>query len=155
MPPQSFTPDCINVLTDSMTTAPSPTSLLVWTHMGGQIEAHPRESSSFWHRDARFLWQVKAIYSAVDQMVENVNWAYRLGENMKPFDQGAYCNYIDPLLADWQREYYGGFYDRLVEIKREVDPNDRFRFQQSIGSPFHPDGTYPPNLAPLFQTFLD
>ncbi|HEY0142089.1 MAG TPA: FAD-binding oxidoreductase [Thermoanaerobaculia bacterium] len=155
MPPKALKPNVVDILTESMTSAPSPTSLLVWTHMGGQIEAKPKEESSFWHRDARFLWQVKAIYAAADQLVDNVNWAYRLGEALKPFDSGAYCNYIDPLLADWPREYYGGFYDRLRAIKQEWDPNERFRFQQSIGSPFNPDPAYPPNLAPLFQTFLD
>ena len=36
-------------------------------------------------------------------------------------------------------------------------PENHFRFQQSIGSPFNPDAAVPPNgpnLAPLYRTFL-
>jgi hypothetical protein len=154
MAPKSFTSSCIDVLTSSMTSAPSPNSLLVWTHMGGQVTKVAKDATAFWHRDARFLWEVKAIWSAADQTVQNVNWAYQLGEEMAPHSIGAYCNYIDPLLHNWQKEFYGDNYSRLVRIKKAVDPENHFRFQQAIGSPFNPDGEYPPNLAPLYRTFL-
>jgi len=78
--------------------------------------------------------------------------AYQLGEDMKPHDVGAYCNYIDPLLTNWQNEFYGGNYDELVRIKKEWDPQGHFNFQQAIGSPFEPT---PGNFAPLFHTFID
>jgi hypothetical protein len=156
MAPKSFTPAAINVLTDSMTSAPSSGSLLVWTHMGGKVTEVPKTDTAFWHRDARFLWEVKAIWPHAnpDQSVANVNWAYQLGEGMKPHSIGAYCNYIDPLLHDWPSEFYGDNYERLCSIKESVDPDHHFRFQQGIGSPFNPDGAYPPNLAPLYRTFL-
>ena len=137
-----------------MTTAPSPNSLLVWTHMGGRVTTVAQDETSFWHRNAQFLWEVKAIWPQVDQTVQNVNWAYQLGEGMGPHSIGAYCNYIDPLLHNWPTEFYGDNYKRLVKIKKAVDPENHFRFQQCIGSPFNPDAAYPPNLAPLYRTFL-
>jgi len=156
MAPKSFTPSCIDVLTSSMTTAPSSSSLLVWTHMGGKVTEVSKTDTAFWHRDARFLWEVKAIWPHAnpDQSVENVNWGYRLGEGMAPHSIGAYCNYIDPLLHDWPSEFYGDNYAELCRIKESVDPDHHFRFQQAIGSPFNPDGAYPPNQAPLYRTFL-
>jgi len=157
MAPKAFTPSCIDVLTNSMTTAPSPNSLLVWTHMGGKVTEVSEDATAFWHRDARFLWEVKAIWPQTDQTVQNVNWAYRLGEGMAPHSIGAYCNYIDPLLHDWPTEFYGDNYKRLVRIKKAVDPENRFRFQQCIGSPFNPPAAVAPavpNLAPLYRTFL-
>src|SRR5258708_21220205 len=39
MAPKAFTPSCIDVLTSSMTIAPSSTILLVWTHMGRNFTA--------------------------------------------------------------------------------------------------------------------
>jgi hypothetical protein len=101
MAPKAFTSECIDVLTSSMTSAPSPNSLLVWTHMGGKVTKVSQDATSFWHRNARFLWEVKAIWPQTDQTVQNVNWAYELGENMAPHSIGAYCNYIDPLLHNW------------------------------------------------------
>ncbi|MFP5236440.1 MAG: FAD-binding oxidoreductase [Acidobacteriota bacterium] len=152
MPPKAFTPQAISTLIDAMSSAPSERSLLVWTHMGGKIEQVPPEGTSFWHRKARFLWEVKAIWANQDAMLQNVDWGYALGEAMRPHDVGAYVNYIDPLLADWPQQFYGGNYDRLVRIKKQWDPTSNFNFQQAIGSPFEPT---PGNYAPLFRTFAD
>jgi FAD binding domain/Berberine and berberine like len=152
MPPKAFTSSAIKTLTSAMSSAPSPDSLLVWTHTGGKVSAVPKDATAYWHRDARFLWEVKAIYTADDQLQQNVDWAYQLGEDMRPHDIGAYCNYIDPLLTNWKQEFYGGNYDELVRIKKEWDPKGHFKFQQAIGSPFEPT---PGNYAPLFHTFID
>jgi hypothetical protein len=151
MPPKAFTPPAITTLTDYMTSAPSPNSLLVWTHMGGKIEKVRPEDTAFWHRKARFLWEVKSIWANNDQLPQNVNWGYALGEAMKPHDVGAYVNYIDPLLTNWKQEFYGGNYDELARIKKDCDPHNRFTFQQAVGSPFEPT---PGNFAPLFRTFI-
>jgi FAD/FMN-containing dehydrogenase len=152
MAPKAFTSPAIETLTSAMGSAPSPNSLLVWTHTGGKVSTVAKDATAYWHRDARFLWEVKAIYSEDDELQANVEWAYKLGEDMRPHDIGAYCNYIDPLLTNWKQEFYGGNYDELVRIKKEWDPKNHFHFQQAIGSPFEPT---PGSLAPLFQTFID
>lgn len=151
MPPKAFTKPAINTLNDAMANSPSPNSLLVWTHMGGNIEKVKPTGTAFWHRRARFLWEVKAIWANDDQLLQNVKWGYALGEAMKPHDVGAYVNYIDPLLTNWQEEYYGDNYAELVRIKKEWDPSSHFTFQQAVGSPFEPT---PGNFAPLFSTFV-
>jgi hypothetical protein len=152
MAPRAMTQPAINTLTGFMGSAPSPDSLLVWTHTGGKVSTVAKDATSYWHRDARFLWEVKAIYTEDDEMQQNVKWAYELGEEMRPHDIGAYCNYIDPLLTNWKQEFYGGNYDELVRIKKEWDPKGHFNFQQAIGSPFEPT---PGDFAPLFNTFVD
>jgi hypothetical protein len=119
--------------------------------MGGEIEKVGPEDTAFWHRKARFLWEVKSIWANDDQLPQNVDWGYALGEAMKPHDVGAYVNYIDPLLTNWKQEFYGGNYERLARIKKEWDPKDHFTFQQAIGSPFEPT---PGNFAPLFRTSI-
>jgi hypothetical protein len=152
MAPKAFTPPAISTLTDAMASAPSPNSLLVWTHMGGKIENVENRDTAFWHRKARFLWEVKSIWANDDQLLSNVGWGYALGEAMKPHDVGAYVNYIDPLLSNWKQEYYGENQAELMRIKKQWDPAGHFTFQQSVDSSFEPT---PGNFSPLFRTFLD
>lgn len=43
-------------------------------------------------------------------------------------DSGCYLNEADILEPDWQETFYGVNYERLVEVKRGVDPGDVFYF---------------------------
>lgn len=45
---------------------------------------------------------------------------------------GAYLNYIDPYLPNWQKMYYRDHWDRLREIQTKWDPTWYFRFPQGI-----------------------
>lgn len=65
---------------------------------------------------------------------------------------GAYVNYIDPLRHDWHKMYYGDNYQRLLAIKKKIDPNNYFNFQQSIGSTFDPPKGPLTDLSPLNRT---
>lgn len=52
---------------------------------------------------------------------------------MHPLASGqAYQNYLDAELRDWPSAYYGANYKRLSQVKASFDPDQLFRFPQSI-----------------------
>jgi FAD/FMN-containing dehydrogenase len=155
MPAEAFTPAAIAVFQKYMACAPSPDSFLVWTHAGGQISRLAADATAFPHRAGRFIPELKAIWDRPDQARANIEWAHAFFAELAPHFCGNYVNYIDPLLPDWARQYYGDNYARLQHVKQTVDPGNVFRFQQSVGSAYVPCTAQPLSLAPLNRTFLD
>lgn len=155
MPPEAFSPQAIAIFEKYMASAPSKDSFLVWTHAGGQISQVAPHATAFPHRDGRFIPELKAIWDTPDQARANVEWAHNFFNELAPHFCGAYVNYIDPLLANWSTQYYGGNYARLTQVKQAADPGNLFRFQQSVGSAYEPRAAEPLDLAPLNRTFLD
>jgi hypothetical protein len=46
-------------------------------------------------------------------------------------DRAVFPNFPDPDLTDW-RAYHGVNYERLTRVKARYDPDDFFRFHQSL-----------------------
>lgn len=157
VPPCGLTPEFIETVDTFMSMALNPGTFMVWTHAGGKIDDVASDATAFAHRGARFMPEIKSIWPAGDlsQTRPNVEWAFRFFEALRPHFSGAYVNYIDPLQSDWPRMYYGANYERLLDIKRRMDPDNFFAFQQGIGSNYEPDTREPLDLAPLNRTFLE
>lgn len=142
LPKGGMNNDVAKVIIESMSKAPSPDSFAVWTHAGGAIENVASDATAYVHRNSRFVPEIKAIWdlNKPGDTLKNVEWAYEFFERLSDAGNatGAYVNYIDPLQHNWAQQYYGSNYKRLLEIKKRVDPNNFFNFQQSVGSPFNP-----------------
>lgn len=75
-------------------------------------------------------WAVDERPSAVRRLIA---WVDELWHVIGPHTSDrSYQNFIDPALTDWRRGYYGDNLERLVSVKRAVDPDDIFHFAQSI-----------------------
>lgn len=103
---------------------------------GGAINRVPAGATSFVHRNAAFLGQyfVTLPKDASPGLIgANRSWLQSFWRRMRPEASGfAYQNYIDPDLTDWQHAYYGKNLKRLVQVKAAYDPDNVFRFAQSI-----------------------
>ncbi len=154
MPPGGMNSDVIDLFMKYMARAPSNESFVVWTHTGGRIRENSDVLSCYPHRNAEFLVEVKSIWESAspELMRENVEWAVNFFDELEPYSTGAYLNYIDPLLINWQDQYYKSTYHKLVDLKKRWDPKGQFDFQQGIGSKFQPDRSSPLDLSPLFKT---
>jgi FAD/FMN-containing dehydrogenase len=101
---------------------------------GGALNRPAPEATAFVHRDALFSLQYLAYFGGSREAARAARaWANGVWRTLRPSASGqAYQNYIDPQLRGWQRAYYGANLERLREIKRQVDPDFRFRFRQAI-----------------------
>ena len=103
---------------------------------GGTIADVAPDATAFPHRSARFLAQEFVTFHGpiTDATLgTNRHWLTTLWRAFRPAASGAaYVNYIDPDLRGWLRAYYGDNLARLIDVKRRFDPDDAFRFAQSI-----------------------
>ena len=122
-------------LTAALVAAPGERTVVNFHDGGGAIRDADPGASAFAHRGFNLICQVKAIWvPSTTGTAENMRWATDLKSALLPSTTGAYVNYIDPLLDDWQTAYYGDKYARLEAVKRAVDPTNFFAFAQSIGA---------------------
>jgi FAD binding domain/Berberine and berberine like len=154
LPAGSLTTDVATICKKFMSRSPSPDSYVVWTHKGGKIKDYDPDSS-YAHRDAEFTFELKSVWNEAQPQLArpNIEWAVNFFDELGKHAQGSYVNYIDPLLMDWQQNYYRDKYARLLKVKKYWDPKGRFNFQQGIGSSFSPTRTTPLDLSPLTRTF--
>jgi FAD/FMN-containing dehydrogenase len=101
---------------------------------GGVINEVPADATAFVHRDALYSCQFVAYWGdEAGAQSAALSWIGGFYRAMRPFvSRYAYQNYIDPDLSSWQNAYYGANFDRLVDVKTRYDPDDLFRFRQSI-----------------------
>ena len=102
---------------------------------GGAIGKVPPPATAFVHREDLALFSVSANW-AVDEHPDAVrrliDWVNEFWHVMGPHTSNrSYQNFIDPGLTDF-RGYYGDNLERLVAVKRAVDPDNTFHYAQSI-----------------------
>jgi FAD/FMN-containing dehydrogenase len=107
---------------------------LVFDAYGGAINAVAPGATAFVHRNAVCGIEASVATGATTSAVQDGRtWLGHFAAAAAPYvDGAAYQNYIDPTLADWQRAYYGANLKRLVSVKSAYDPDNVFRFAQSI-----------------------
>jgi hypothetical protein len=126
-------------LIDSRGSAPAlapQTAGVLFDAWGGRIAAVAPDATAFPHREAAFLAQEFVTFHGPitdATLAANDRWLTTLWRALRPAASGfAYVNYIDPELRGWLHAYYGDNLTRLVDAKRRYDPDDVFRFAQSI-----------------------
>ena len=109
---------------------------LAFDAWGGQINRPAPSDTAFVHRQGRFLAQyVAEVRTGASEAVaaKNRSWLSDTYAALHPSANGfAYQNYIDPDLPDWLHAYYGSNLNRLRRAVATYDPNEVFRFPQSI-----------------------
>jgi FAD/FMN-containing dehydrogenase len=116
--------------------APGASHELDFMPWGGAYNRPEPDATAFVHRREQFLLKHAVVLqpdaSASDQEAAHRKVA-RSWASVHPWGSGrAFQNFADPDLANWADAYYGSNLDRLVRVKRRYDPENLFRFAQSL-----------------------
>ena len=102
---------------------------------GGAINDTAPDATAVPHRERRATQYQSRWLPGADPatIAANIAWTRDMYNSVAAYRSGAsYVNYTDPDLLEWPRAYYGANLPRLQQIKRKYDPNNLFRFPQSI-----------------------
>jgi FAD/FMN-containing dehydrogenase len=102
--------------------------------LGGKVKDLSSGDTAFGHRAARTTVQYTATY---DSGPASAATAYVRGfrSAMAPtWGTGAYVNYADSSIADYQEAYFGSNADRLAQARATYDPSDFFTQPQDYRS---------------------
>lgn len=106
--------------------------------VGGAIDRTPAAETAYVHRGYDWLFTVEANWwrpsDPVALVEANLDWQQKFYAdiNRRANAVGAFQNFPDPTLPDWQTAYYGSNLRKLTEVKRAVDPAMLFTFPQAI-----------------------
>jgi FAD/FMN-containing dehydrogenase len=132
---EPLSPAAFATLIEQMRASPSERNKVGLYPFGGAIGAVDPAATAFVHRRALFNVQYMAYWDDPADEQANVTWVRDLRAAMGAYTTGTYVNFVDADLADWATAYYGANFDRLVEVKAAVDPDDIFHGPQSIPLP--------------------
>lgn len=103
---------------------------------GGRVNAVAPGATAFVHRNSRWLSSVALEWerdTADSHVKRSLEWQNGFYEAVVPLAKGgAYQNFIDPSLKDWQTAYYGANLAQLESIKNRVDPTGVFTYPEAI-----------------------
>ncbi|MDP8967089.1 MAG: BBE domain-containing protein, partial [Actinomycetota bacterium] len=99
---------------------------------GGAINAVDPDATAFVHRDALASAQVLSYHAPAAGAGARAWVSATRRALTRHGARGAYSNYADPALENFEREYWGPNRARLREVKRRVDPDRRVQFAQAV-----------------------
>jgi FAD/FMN-containing dehydrogenase len=113
--------------------SPNPWTAVVIEPYGGAINRQPRDHNAFVHRDADCDLFVDVFWMDPEQERQAREYLDDFMQLLDPLGNGeSYQNYPRASQADWRQRYFGEQFPRLLAIKRKFDPDNFFRYGQSI-----------------------
>ncbi len=124
--------EAIEIICRFMADAPSPSSNYFMSSFGGAVRREPVGGSVFPHRDALFYCEPGAGWNGSELTSAALRWVADFAQALRPYVDGAYVNVPNADSATWEVDYYGANRDRLRAVKAAYDPQNIFRFEQSV-----------------------
>jgi FAD/FMN-containing dehydrogenase len=107
---------------------------IIMERLGGAIDDIAPDATAYVHRGAPdFLTQFQVTAPTSEGFADRMETMREIHDTLSgKVLPGAYVNYPDLDLRDWQVAYWGDNYQRLTRIKQTYDPGDIFHHAQSV-----------------------
>jgi len=125
---------------DYFKTSPDPGNAVGMEIYGGAINAYQRSASAFIHRDVHMDFFCDSFWFNPDNEERAKTWLRGFRDLMRELWNGhSYQNYPQRGEEDYRWMYWGEAFNSLLSVKKRYDPDDFFRYAQSV-SPY-PEGS--------------
>jgi hypothetical protein len=106
-----------------------------FTPLDGYLSTIPVDKTAFPYRRYKFGIQFMTFSGSQQLEVQQLNWLNQVYLAVyNDSTKHSYINYIDRDEPNWMNAYYGTHQQRLMNIKRMYDKNNRFYFERTIQS---------------------
>lgn len=100
--------------------------------LGGAVAKVPNTATAYFQRPALSNMSIFATWDKSEDAALGIHWVDAFRKAMLPFTRYVYVNTQDLSIQDWPDAYYGENFSRLKKIKGKYDPENVFKFPQSI-----------------------
>ncbi|MEH6889674.1 FAD-binding oxidoreductase [Bacillus sp. JJ864] len=112
---------------------PPTSSVSVFFHgLGGAVANVSSKDTAYFYRKALSNMSIFATWDTPDGAAPGIRWVADFRKAMLPFTKGVYVNTPDLSIENWPNAYYGNNFKRLTQVKAKYDPENIFKFPQSI-----------------------
>lgn len=123
----------IDALIGGLAALPANEVVAICDAYGGAIGRVADDATAFAYRaGTQFCIQYYTSWAGAAAGVRRLRDIRSLYAAMRPWSGGAYVNYCDLDLADWQQAYWRQNLPRLKQIKAKTDPDNVFHHAQSV-----------------------
>lgn len=124
--------EAVQIVVDTLKNSQSPLlNVLLFSMNGASADIAPTETAYFYRKAPFFVvYSTQWLKSDEDQL--QIKELDALRSKLLPFTVGDYIGNPDRNLKDYLTAYFGDNVERLKCVKRKYDPNNLFRFEQSI-----------------------
>lgn len=129
----TLTDPVIDILVEHASRITSPLAAVPVYHLGGAVGRVAADATAFGPREAGHNINMFGAWEpGRDDRERHVAWVREFSDAMAPYAVGKYVNFLNDEEPDGVREAYGQRWQRLVGLKRRLDPDNLFRYNFNI-----------------------
>ena len=130
----ALTPEVIDLLTESVASAPTSDSEIYVLQLGGAVSEVADDATAYTGRQAGFYWIVEPVWDTPSDDARCLGWGRETAAALASLSmRGNYVNEQSDIGDSTTHDAYGqNTYQRLAALKGRFDPTNLFRLNQNI-----------------------